>query len=133
MNRGDGPEAIFADDLDRHRFLETLAEVCTENWPPVLVYCLMPNHFDLVFETPQANLVWASSVSGALIPAAATGDDAAGLKMVSRGYSRQGAKTANMPRHADPEDMLSQEADMPIPLTDREDRNGTRRISEMYL
>ena len=34
MNRGDAPKAIFADDLDRRRFLETLAEVSTENWSP---------------------------------------------------------------------------------------------------
>jgi hypothetical protein len=28
MNRGDRREAIFADDQDRHRFLDTLGEAC---------------------------------------------------------------------------------------------------------
>ena len=28
MNRGDRREAIFADDRDRERFLETLAQTC---------------------------------------------------------------------------------------------------------
>ena len=28
MNRGDRREAIFADDADRERLLETLSEVC---------------------------------------------------------------------------------------------------------
>jgi hypothetical protein len=28
MNRGDGREAIFEDDQDRERFLETLTEAC---------------------------------------------------------------------------------------------------------
>src|SRR2546430_3014893 len=57
VNRGDRREAIFADDLDRRRFLETLAEVCEKTGWQVLAYCLMPNHFQLVLETPQANLV----------------------------------------------------------------------------
>jgi hypothetical protein len=30
MNRGDRREPIFADDLDRRRFLETLAETCAK-------------------------------------------------------------------------------------------------------
>jgi REP element-mobilizing transposase RayT len=30
MNRGDHREAIFLDDSDRHRFLETLAEACAK-------------------------------------------------------------------------------------------------------
>jgi hypothetical protein len=34
MNRGDRREPIFRDDLDRRRFLGTLAEVCTKtDWP----------------------------------------------------------------------------------------------------
>jgi hypothetical protein len=34
MNRGDRREPIFRDDLDRQRFLGTLAEVCTKtDWP----------------------------------------------------------------------------------------------------
>jgi REP element-mobilizing transposase RayT len=57
MNRGDRREAIFHDDQDRQRFLETLAEACAKTGWQVHAYCLMPNHFHLVLETPQANLV----------------------------------------------------------------------------
>ena len=57
MNRGDRRESIFADDADRQRFLETLGEACAKTSWQVHAYCLMPNHFHLVVETPQANLV----------------------------------------------------------------------------
>jgi REP element-mobilizing transposase RayT len=57
MNRGDRRELIFRDDADRARFLETLAEACGKTGWQVHAYCLMPNHFHLVVETPQANLV----------------------------------------------------------------------------
>jgi putative transposase len=56
MNRGDRNEPIFKDDTDRKRFLETLAEACVKTGWEVHAYCLMPNHFHLVVETPQANL-----------------------------------------------------------------------------
>ena len=57
MNRGDRREPIFQDDLDRRRFLETLGEVSGKTGWQVLAYCLMPNHFHLVVETPRGNLV----------------------------------------------------------------------------
>ena len=57
MNRGDRREAIFADDKDRERFLETLTEACEKTAWRVHAYCLMSNHFHLLIETPQANLV----------------------------------------------------------------------------
>ena len=57
MNRGDRREAIFRDDSDRQRFLETLGECCTKTGWMVLAYCLMLNHFHLVVETPRGNLV----------------------------------------------------------------------------
>ncbi len=57
LNRGDRREEIFRDDPDRRRFLETLAEACVKTGWQVHAYCLMPNHFHLVVETPQANLV----------------------------------------------------------------------------
>lgn len=57
MNRGDRREPIFKDDRDREVFLETLGEVCDKTGWEVHAYCLMPNHFHLVMETPQANLV----------------------------------------------------------------------------
>ena len=57
MNRGDRREPIFLDDRDRRAFLETLAQACQKTAWQVHAYCLMPNHFHLVVETPQGNLV----------------------------------------------------------------------------
>src|SRR5450631_976235 len=57
MNRGDRREAIYADDQDRQRFLETLTEACQKTGWQAHAYCLMNNHFHLVLETPQPNLV----------------------------------------------------------------------------
>jgi len=57
MNRGDRREAIYEDDQDRHRFLETLNRTCEKTGWQVHAYCLMSNHFHLVVETPQPNLV----------------------------------------------------------------------------
>ena len=57
MNRGDRREAIFEDDEDRERLLETLTQVCQKTGWQVHAYCLMRNHFHLVIETPQPNLV----------------------------------------------------------------------------
>ena len=57
MNRADRREPIFQDDADRQVFLETLAEACGKTDWQVHAYCLMPNHFHLVVETPHANLV----------------------------------------------------------------------------
>src|SRR6185436_18145340 len=57
MNRGDRRELIFRDDLDRTRFLKTLEETCAKTGWQIHAYCLMPNHFHLVTETPDANLV----------------------------------------------------------------------------
>jgi len=57
MNRGDRREAIFRDDEDRKLFLATLAEACGKTGWQVHALCLMANHFHLVVETPQGNLV----------------------------------------------------------------------------
>lgn len=57
MNRGDRREPIFEDDTDRQRFVTTLAEACAKTDWQVHAYCLMNNHFHLVVETPEANLV----------------------------------------------------------------------------
>ena len=57
MNRGDRRELIFMDDADRQRFVEMLGEVCAKTGWQVHSYVLMPNHFHLVAETPQPNLV----------------------------------------------------------------------------
>ena len=57
MNRGDRQEPIFEGDPDRELFLETLAEACLKTTWHAHAYCLMGNHFHLVVETPDANLV----------------------------------------------------------------------------
>jgi len=57
MNRGDRRELIFLDDEDRQRFLTTLGDACAKTGWQVHALCLMPNHFHLVVETPQPNLV----------------------------------------------------------------------------
>jgi putative transposase len=57
LNRGDRREAIFLDDKDRKCFLDSLGEVCEKTGWQVHAFCLMPNHFHLVVETPQGNLV----------------------------------------------------------------------------
>src|ERR1039457_927934 len=57
MSRGDRREKIFLDEVDRQDFIKTLAEACQKtNWQ-VHAYCLMPNHYHLVLETPEPNLV----------------------------------------------------------------------------
>lgn len=57
MSRGDRREDIFRDDVDRESFLQTLADACAKTGWQVHAFCLMPNHFHLVVETPQPNLV----------------------------------------------------------------------------
>jgi REP element-mobilizing transposase RayT len=57
MNRGDRREPIFKDDFDRVRFLEALGQACEKTGWQVHAFCLMRNHFHLVVETPQPNLV----------------------------------------------------------------------------
>src|SRR5260221_3438592 len=57
MNRGDRREPIFHDDVDRKRFVTALSEACIKTDWQIHAYCLMNNHFHLVVETPNANLV----------------------------------------------------------------------------
>ena len=57
MSRGDRRDDIFLDDVDRQDYLKTLAETCQKTGFQVHAYCLMRNHFHLVLETPNANLV----------------------------------------------------------------------------
>jgi putative transposase len=57
MSRGDQREDIFLCDVDRHDFLKTLAEACRKTGWQIHAYCLLHNHYHLVVETPNANLV----------------------------------------------------------------------------
>lgn len=55
-SRGNERQAIFRDDRDRERFLERLADSAATYQVRVYLYCLMPNHFHLLVETPLGNL-----------------------------------------------------------------------------
>lgn len=57
MCRGDRQEAIFLDQRDRDVFLETLAEGCERAGFRIHSYVLMTNHYHLLLETPEPNLV----------------------------------------------------------------------------
>ncbi len=57
MSRGDRREAIFYDDEDRNDFLRTLGGVCEWCGWRAHAYVLMNNHYHLLLETPQPNLV----------------------------------------------------------------------------
>src|SRR5580658_3582231 len=57
MARGNQGQAIFRDDKDRQRFLETLGEACEKTGWRVHAYVLMGNHYHLLVETPEGNLV----------------------------------------------------------------------------
>ncbi len=57
MNRGDRREAIFREDGDRRRFLDTMGEACGKTGWQVHALCLTNNHFHRVVETPRGNLV----------------------------------------------------------------------------
>ena len=55
--RGDRQEPIFDDDGDRLAFLDLLAkEVLQQGWK-LYAFCLMGNHYHLLLETPEPNLV----------------------------------------------------------------------------
>ena len=57
MSRGDRRRDIYCDDVDRRLFMDLLArEVRQQRWR-LLAYCLMGNHYHLLLETPESNLV----------------------------------------------------------------------------
>ena len=55
--RGNQGRAIFKDDHDRQRFLETLGQACEKTGWRIHAYVLMGNHYHFLIETPEANLV----------------------------------------------------------------------------
>ena len=57
MARGNQGRSIFADDKDRQRFLDTLAQACEKTGWHVDAFVLMGNHYHLPAETPEGNLV----------------------------------------------------------------------------
>jgi REP-associated tyrosine transposase len=54
--RGNGRQALFADDTDRECFLGVLASVVVRYHLLCHAHCLMGNHYHLLLETPEANL-----------------------------------------------------------------------------
>ncbi len=57
MARGDGGKTVFETDDDRLVFLKRLEETCGSCGWRVHAWVLMGNHFHLLLETPQPNLV----------------------------------------------------------------------------
>jgi putative transposase len=57
MCRGDRSEAVFLDDKDCGLFIDTLGEVCGRTGWHIHAYVLMGNHYHLLLETPEPNLV----------------------------------------------------------------------------
>src|SRR5689334_3042269 len=57
MSRGNHRQPIVHSDDDRQLFLKTLGEACQKANFQVHAFCLMNNHFHLVVETPEGNLV----------------------------------------------------------------------------
>jgi len=54
--RGNERREIFRSDDDRALFLATLQECVEENGLALHAWCLMPNHYHLIIETPRGNL-----------------------------------------------------------------------------
>ena len=57
MARGNQGQVVFRDDRDRKRFLATLGEACGKTGWIVHAYVLMGNHYHLLIQTPEGNLV----------------------------------------------------------------------------
>ena len=55
--RGDQREPIFQNDADRELFLKTLGQACAKTGWRGHAFVLMPNHYHLLLETPEPNLV----------------------------------------------------------------------------
>jgi REP element-mobilizing transposase RayT len=56
MNRGRRSEVIFSDNKDYSRFLDLLIEI-SEIWHVnIAAYCLMPNHYHVLLQTPEGNI-----------------------------------------------------------------------------
>jgi REP element-mobilizing transposase RayT len=57
MSRGDQYEPIFLSHKDRYSFLKTLDETCERTGWVIHAYVLLDNHYHMLVETPEANLV----------------------------------------------------------------------------
>lgn len=57
MSRGDRKNLIYRDNRDREVFMATLGEACVRHGWRVHAFVLMDNHYHLLLETPEPNLV----------------------------------------------------------------------------
>jgi putative transposase len=57
MARGDGGKPVFEDDKDHFDFLDRLGKICGSHGWRVHAWVIMRNHFHLLVETPEPNLV----------------------------------------------------------------------------
>ena len=57
MSRGNHGQKIFADDKDPKTWLATLEEACDKTGWRVHAYVLMANHYHLLLQTVEPNLV----------------------------------------------------------------------------
>ena len=57
MARGDGGKSVFETDDDRLACLDALERVCGKYGWKLHAWVLMGNHYHLLLETPEANLV----------------------------------------------------------------------------
>ncbi len=57
MSRGNRSQSIFQGAKDCELFLDTLDEACTRTGWLVHAFVMMGNHYHLLLETPEANLV----------------------------------------------------------------------------
>ena len=57
MARANRRERIFRNEADRLLFYQTLGEACERTGWSVHAWVLMSNHYHLMVETPEANLV----------------------------------------------------------------------------
>jgi REP element-mobilizing transposase RayT len=68
MARGDGGKMIFQTEKDAQSFLKILSQTCERCGWRIHAWVLMGNHFHLLLETPEPNLVtgmkWLMSVKG---------------------------------------------------------------------
>ena len=65
MSRGVGRRRTFADDDDRVAFLDIVGRVISEGGWLIHAFCLMPNHYHLLCETPFGGLSrWMRQLNG---------------------------------------------------------------------
>jgi REP element-mobilizing transposase RayT len=55
-SRGNERKAVFLTDRDREKFLSYLESAHVKYGAIIHVYCLMDNHYHLLWETPRGNL-----------------------------------------------------------------------------